>query len=152
MSITRRADYAVRLMYELAQLPQQTSLSIRDICEVADVPEAFARPLAKFLAEADMIRLSGYRGQLLALARPASEISMADLIRACEPTFSLSACTLDPPSCSRSGHCNVHRMWAALDAVVWQHLEGLTLADVAAGGWERAMQPGAVTSGLLGTA
>lgn len=134
MSITRRADYAVRLMYELAQLPDGTTLTLRDVCEAAEVPEAFGEPLAQFLSEAGLVRSQGYRGQLYSLALPAAEILMSDIIEACEPDFSLSACTRNPDSCQRSGHCGVHRMWAALDSMVWQRLGSLSLAAVVAEG------------------
>jgi Rrf2 family protein len=133
MSITRRADYAVRLMYELAQLPAGISLSIKDLCDAADVPEMFGEPLVQFLAEAQLVNAAGYRSHLLSLSRPASQITMAEVVRTCEPAFSLAACAHDPNTCDRSSHRGVHRMWGALDAVLWAHLERLTLEQVARG-------------------
>lgn len=154
MSITRRADYAVRIMYELAQVPEAASLSLRDLCEAGDVPTSFAEPLVQFLVDAGMVRSAGYRGQLLSLALPASEISMADLIRTTDPTFSLSPCTVEPHSCARSPHCGVRRMWAELDDVVWQRLAAITLADVATGAAKNGgdTSRGTLFPGLLGTA
>jgi Rrf2 family protein len=133
MSITRRTDYAVRLMYELAQLPQGATLSARDLCELADVPESFGGSLVPFLRDAGLVRAEGHRDHLLSLALPPHGITMADIIRACEPDFSLSQCTRDPQSCGRSGHCGVHEMWEALDRVVWTRLEATTLAEVSLG-------------------
>lgn len=131
MAITRRTDYAVRLMYELAQLPEGATLSMRDLCELAEVPENFGSSIVQFLIDAGMVAAEGYRSHLLSLALPASQITMADVVRTCEPDFSLSQCTRTPEVCGRSNHCGAHRMWTELDAIVWQRLEAITLAQVA---------------------
>lgn len=133
MAITRRTDYAVRMMYELAQLPPGTTLSTKDVCEVADVPESFGATIAAFLVESTLVSASGFRSHLLSLARPAKEITMDEIVYACEPKFSLSTCVRDPLSCKRSSHCGVHTMWASLDTIVIEHLKSMTLAEVALG-------------------
>lgn len=133
MPVTRRTDYAVRMMYELAQLPPGATLSLRDLCELADVPDSFGATVAAFLVESSLIRRSGYRDHQITLARPAIDITMAEIILACEPGFSLSQCAREPESCSRSPQCHVHAMWASLDHAVMSRLESLTLAHVARG-------------------
>jgi len=132
MPITRRTDYAVRLMYELAQLPHGVTISRRDLSAAAEVPEAFGEPLIGFLVEAGLVTEVGYSRNLLTLGAPAPSISMARIVCASEPSFSLSQCTRDPESCSRSAHCGVHSMWIDLDQIVWDYLRSTTLADVAA--------------------
>jgi len=133
MAITRRTDYAVRIMYELAQVPTGATLSIRDLCEAADVPENFGASIVTFLLAANLVRAEGYNKSLISLAVPPEQITMAQIIRACEPEFSLSQCTHEPQECARSPHCGAHRMWLELDAIVWQRLESISLAKVAAG-------------------
>ncbi len=133
MAITRRTDYALRLMYELAQLPQGATLSIRDLCEAADVPENFGASLATYLIGAGLVRSEGYNSHLMSLGKSAREITMGQIIRACEPEFSLAQCTNEPESCSRSRHCGVHLLWTELDAVVWERLDATSLAEVATG-------------------
>jgi len=120
-------------MYELAQLPPGATLSVRDLCEIAEVPDNFGASLVPFLVDAGLVETTGFRGQLLALSRPATQITMAEIVVTCEPDFSLAQCTRDPLSCGRSSHCGVHMMWAGLDQVVMSHLGGLTLAHVARG-------------------
>lgn len=132
MAITRRADYAVRMMYELAQLPAGTWLSVRDLCEAADVPATFGTPLVQFLVQAGLVSASGSRQHLLSLARPSSELTMAEIIRVADPEFSLAPCSADAEACDRSPHCGVHRMWQDLDTVLWQRLEETTLEQVVA--------------------
>lgn len=133
MSITRRTDYAVRIMYELGQVPYGASLSLRDVCALADVPESFGATIAAFLTEAALVSASGLNNKLLSLARTADQINMAEIVYACEPEFSLSQCARNPLVCDRSPRCGVHDMWDELDAVVVDHLMSVTLADVARG-------------------
>ncbi len=133
MAITRRTDYAVRLMLELAQLPPGVTLSRRDLFEAADIPESFGLTLVELLIASGLILAGGYNGHLLSLARPASAITMASVIRASEPDFSLAQCSRDPHQCNRSGSCAAHPMWADLDMLVWQRLDGVTLGDLTSG-------------------
>lgn len=133
MPITRRTDYAVRMMYELAQLPPGATLSLRDLCELADVPDSFGTTIAAFLVESSLIQRSGYRDYEITLARPAKEITMAEIILTCESGFSLSQCAREPDSCSRSPHCHVRTIWASLDHMVMSILGSVTLAQVARG-------------------
>jgi len=133
MPITRRTDYAVRMMYELAQLPPGVTLSIKDVCDIADVPESFGMTIAAFLVESSLVSAEGFRNRLLTLARPAREITMDEIVYACEPEFSLSTCVRDPLSCKRTSHCGVHTMWASLDTIIIDHLKSITLAEVAHG-------------------
>lgn len=133
MAITRRTDYAVRIMYELAQIPVGATLSVRDLCEAADVPENFGASIITMLCAASLVRCDGHNKHLIALALPPEQITMAQIIRACEPEFSLSQCTREPEECGRSPYCGAHRMWLELDALVWQRLEAISLATVVAG-------------------
>ncbi len=131
MPITRRADYAIRLMYELAQLPHGVTISRKDLCAGAAVPEAFGEHLVSFLIDAGLIKQSGYSSNIVSLAVPAETVSMARVVCASDPQFSLSECTRDPAHCDRSTHCGVHAMWIELDQLVWDYLRATTLAHVA---------------------
>lgn len=141
-------------MYELAQIPTGATLSVRDLCGAADVPENFGASIVTFLLAAGLVRCDGYNQHLLSLALPPEQISMAQIIRACEPEFSLAQCAREPDDCDRSGYCGAHRMWVELDAMVWQRLETITLAAVAAGMPAERTASGTPRSfsGLLGTA
>jgi DNA-binding IscR family transcriptional regulator len=120
-------------MYELAQIPTGATLSVRDLCEAADVPENFGASIVMFLTAAGLVRNDGYNKNLLTLGFTPEQITMAQIIRACEPEFSLAQCTREPEACDRSGYCGAHRMWSELDTLVWKQLESITLARVAAG-------------------
>ena len=152
MAITRRTDYAVRLMSELAQVPTGATLSVRDLCEVADVPANFGASIVAYLAEAGLVRTESYNNHLLSLARSAEEITVAEIVRASEPGFSLSPCVNDPASCCRSDQCRAHLLWSELDAVIWQHLETTALAQIAPGTSVQRKAPTVIAPSVAGFA
>jgi len=141
-------------MYELAQLPTGATLSIRDLCEAANVPDNFGASLATYLISAGLVRSEGYNSHLMSLAKSADEITMGQIIRASEPEFSLAQCTNEPESCSRSPHCGVHQLWMELDAMVWERLDSIKLAEVATGVHSTCTAERIATGlvGMMGTA
>lgn len=127
----RRADFALRMMCELAQLPPGAHLSIRDLCQSTDVPVIFGGPLVEMLAGAGLIRAQGSRQSLLSLSLPADRITVGQIMRVAEPDFSLSQYRCSYNTCTMPAECGVHRMWLTLDDVLWRQFDALTLADIA---------------------
>ncbi|MGZ4106472.1 MAG: RrF2 family transcriptional regulator, partial [Tumebacillaceae bacterium] len=71
----------------------------------------------------------GYR-----LARPASAITMAEVIRVLEGSLSPIGCLdegTDPVAfCARAGSCHTRKVWVRMAESIAAALSGLTLADV----------------------
>lgn len=130
MPKSRRADFALRMMSELAQLPPGAHLSIRDLCQATDVPVIFGGPLVEMLANAGLIRAQGSQQSLLSLARPAGQITVGQIMRVAEPDFTLSQYRCSFNTCTMPAQCGVHRMWLMLDDVLWRQFDALTLADM----------------------
>ena len=72
----------------------------------------------------------GYR-----LARPAGEVSVAEVIAAVDETIATNACRVGGPvGCTgRQERCLTHNLWAALGRHIHDFLGDVTLADVANG-------------------
>lgn len=130
MANNRRADFALRIMAEMAQLPPGAHLSIRDLCEATDVPVIFGAPLVETFARAGFIRAEGYRETLLSLAVPSDQITVGQIMRLVEPNFSLSQYRCSYNTCTMPAECGVHRMWLMLDDVLWRQFDALTLAEI----------------------
>ena len=131
MAITRRSDYAIRLMYELAQLPPGSRVCARDLCEAAGVPETFGSSLLPFLVDAELVKTSGYQDALFSLACPAREITMASIVRAAEPAFSLASAATGPLSTGERPPSKARALWHDLDRLVWERLASTTLSQLA---------------------
>jgi Rrf2 family protein len=130
--VSAKADYAVRAAVELAGAGEG-SLTAEVIASRQDIPMPF---LQKILHELRIARLvasqrgpdGGHR-----LARPADQMTVADVLRAVEGP--LAAVRGEPPEALHYGGSAepVQLVWIALRTNMREVLEGVTLADLAAG-------------------
>ena len=103
MEISRRTDYGVRVIIDLAALPEDSRASTGDIAERQNIPAPF---LAKIISQLSLSGLvSTYRGSGggVSLARPASEISLLQVIEALDGPLRLNRCAIEPDACPRNG-------------------------------------------------
>lgn len=131
MNITRRTDYAIRMLMEVARTGGDP-VSVRDLADTQGVPYAFARSIQRELVDAGFV--TAHRGVAggIALARPAAEITLLDVIESMQGPISCSVCTRDPDWCARLGGCDIHRVWREADEMVRRYLEERDLAGLIA--------------------
>lgn len=132
MEITRRTDYAIRLMLALAEAGGGP-VSVRELAEKQQVPYAFARGIQRDLVAAHLAETKRGATGGLCLARPAIEISLLDIIEAVEGPIALNMCTADPDWCQRMGACSVHQVWRGADALVKEYFRSKSLAGLVRG-------------------
>lgn len=87
MRISHRVDYAVRAMTRLARQGTGKSpapLSGHDLATTEDIPETFLDDILRSLRNAGLLRSQRGPGGGWLLARPAGDITVADIIRAVE--------------------------------------------------------------------
>ncbi|PZT69417.1 transcriptional regulator [Streptomyces sp. SW4] len=132
MRISARADYAVRAALLLAGAHDEP-LKTEAIAEAQEIPHKFLEGILNDMRRAGLVvsrrgAHGGYR-----LARPASEISVADVVRAVDGPL-VSVRGVRPPELTYSGPAeSLLPLWVALRANVRRILEGVSLAEVAAG-------------------
>jgi Rrf2 family protein len=132
MRITAKADYAVRAAIELARKDEGPTKGTA-IATRQSIPLKFLENILIDLRHAGLVRSQrGAEGGYW-LAKPATDISVADVIRAVEgPLASVrgeSPSDIDYPE----GAEELQRFWIAVRASVRSVAETVTLADLAAG-------------------
>jgi len=131
--ITAKADYAVRAAAELAAAEGTGPVKGERIATAQDIPLKFLENILSELRTAGIVASRrGAEGGYW-LDRPASEIAVADVLRAVEgPLASIRG--TGPERLTYQGAAEVlPQMWVALRASLRIVLEGVTLADLAAG-------------------
>lgn len=129
VEVTRRTDYAIRLLLELARVGGGP-LSVRELTERQGVPYAFARSIQRDLVGASLATTQrGAHGGVV-LARPASEITLRDIAEAMQGDVSCSVCSRDPKWCDRMSNCEVHHVWREVDSMVGDYLATKSLAGL----------------------
>jgi Rrf2 family protein len=130
--ISRRTDYAIRILVELAGRGGGGRLSARRLGEALEIPYPFARRIVTQLAAAGFVDTRRGVGGGVGLARPAADISLRDIVCSLDGSISLNECTRTPGFCSRSAECPVHEAWLEADGVLDRFLEAKDLASMAA--------------------
>ncbi len=135
MEISRRTDYGVRVIVDLTALPKNGRASTQEIAERQNIPAPF---LAKIISQLSMSGLvSTYRGSSggVSLARPASQITLLEVIEALDGPVRLNRCVIEPSACPRDDHCPVHVIWAKAQADLTDLLGDTTFDELASTGW-----------------
>ncbi len=91
MRLTKQTNYALRMLMYCAN--NQGSLSrIPDIAKAYAVSEFFLFKILQPLVEAGFIQTVRGRNGGIKLAKPATEISVADVVKVTEDNFSMAEC------------------------------------------------------------
>lgn len=132
MRISARSDYAVRAMAELAVADGGT-VRARDLSAAQDIPPRFLFSILRELRQHRLVvAVRGNEGGY-GLARPAAEITLADVIRAVDgPLANIRDLKLSEVSYEGAAAV-LPDVWRAVRVSLRQVLEGVTLADLAAG-------------------
>ena len=111
MQITRQADYAVRAVLYLAKLGPDQRAATSQIAKNQKIPSSSLAKIISQLSIAKLIETNrGARGGVV-LARPASEISLLEVVEAIDGPIELNECTASPGRCENADNCPLHEIW-----------------------------------------
>ncbi|HUL99239.1 MAG TPA: Rrf2 family transcriptional regulator [Mycobacterium sp.] len=133
MRMSAKAEYAVRAMVELATVDDGVLLKTDELAQAQGIPPQFLVDILSDLRTDRLVRSRRGRDGGYELARPAAEISIADVLRSIDgPLASVHDTGLGdlPYSGATAALTNV---WRALRASMRSVLEQTSLADVATG-------------------
>jgi Rrf2 family protein len=131
--VSAKTDYALRAAAELAASGGGRPVKAERIADAQDIPLRFLENILSELRHAGIVESRrGAEGGYL-LARPPAETPLADVIRAVDgPLANVSGHR--PESLEYRGSAEpLREVWVAVRAGLRDVLEGVTLADVAAG-------------------
>ena len=131
--VSAKADYALRACVQLAAAEGEGHVKGERIAQAQEVPVKFLENILGDLRQAGLVRSQrGVEGGYW-LARPASEITLADVIRAVEGPLA-NVRGVRPDAVTYQGAAEPLRdVWIAVRASLRSVLEAVTLADVASG-------------------
>jgi Rrf2 family protein len=107
LRLSKKADYALMAMKHLAVRADRGAASAREIAAHYDIPvELMAKVLQKLARRGLLVSQQGTRGGYL-LARPAMQISVADVIQSIDGPLTVTACSTGEEKCDQFSKCNV---------------------------------------------
>lgn len=137
MMISTKGRYALRMMLDFAENPQQL-ISLKEAAKRQGLSMKYLEAIVASLNRAGLVQSQrgkegGYR-----LARSADEISVAEIIRCTEGTLLPVNCpSLDGTPCERASECRSLPLWQALDRRIDGYLSSVSLEDVRLGNVEK---------------
>ncbi len=132
MHVTAKADYAMRAIVEISVAPNGRAKA-EQIASAQDIPLGFLRGILTDLRRSGLIVSQRSANGGFRLARPASEITIAEVVRSVEGPLALvrglRPTELDYPGATAP----LRDVWIALRANLRAVLDHTTIADVAEG-------------------
>ncbi len=123
MKISRKSRIAIKALLELTRLSDRQYMSLTEIAEKHFVSKSYLEHLFVLLRRQGLVRGMRGMGGGYRLARPASQISMADIIVAAEELLPIVDASAGGVSRARDA------VWFELTRQIYEFLDGISLAD-----------------------
>jgi Rrf2 family transcriptional regulator, cysteine metabolism repressor len=139
MMFSTKAEYGVRVMVALARHDGDAPISLSEIADEDGLPLAYLEHLVARLRKAGLVdSRRGARGGYL-LARPAKQITMAEVVEALEGSIAPIECITEGTDgtlvCAREAAddhrvCATKLLWTRVRGSIVRTLEDTTLSDL----------------------
>ncbi|MEW5790586.1 MAG: Rrf2 family transcriptional regulator [Pseudomonadota bacterium] len=146
MKLTTKGRYAVTAMLDLALYQEQGTVTLADIARRQMISLAYLEQLFGRLRRMGLVESVRGPGGGYHLARPASEIRVAEIIAAVNEPITTTLCGGDAAHRCKGNNvtCLTHDLWEELGSEIYRFLNGVTLGKLVAGhkskGGERPLQ------------
>ena len=133
MRLTHLADYAVVLMTAAARRPASARLSATELAAETGVPLPTAQKLMGQLVASGLLSSVRGAGGGFTLAKPGSEISLAEIVEAVEGPIAMTVCSGHEgvSDCALDAHCRVKPHMSIISNTVRGALGAVSLQSLA---------------------
>ena len=134
MNVTSKGRYALRVMLDLAQHPEDGFVSLKTVAERQGISMKYLEMIVGHLKKAELVESTrgkegGYR-----LSREASAYSVGEILTSIEDNLAPVSCIRDGSvACDHAELCLTIPMWMELDEITNRYLDSVTLADLLSG-------------------
>ena len=131
MRISTKGRYALRVMSALAADGSGEYMPLKEIAKKQQISEKYLEAIIKSLVKAKFVVGVRGKGGGYRLARPASELTVRDILVATEGSLAPVAC-LDAGrvKCPRAEECVTLPLWQGLNRIVQDYLSAITLEQL----------------------
>lgn len=132
LKINRQTDYAVRVVLALAKHGEGSRLSSAEIQQEMLIPKAFMTRIVAQLSRHGLINTYPGRDGGLTLPRPASQITLKDVVEAFEGPILLSECmqVKGENDCPFQSNCPVRSKWGRVQVAMLREMASITFEDL----------------------
>ncbi|MGK2941829.1 MAG: SUF system Fe-S cluster assembly regulator [Immundisolibacter sp.] len=129
LRVRKLTDYATVVMGHLAAA-SDTVHCASEVALCTGIALPTTSKVLKVLVRAGLLRSVRGQGGGYALARPAAEISVAQIVRSFEGPVGLTECGSGEGLCEQESVCSIRGNWQRINQMVLAALESMTLAEM----------------------
>lgn len=130
LRLSKKVDYGLIALMHLARYDDASSWSAREMAEAYQIPGGLLAKILQRLAQEDfLVSHHGKKGGYT-LARPAGEISVAEVVRAIDGPFALTQCGTEQGTCVQIDTCSAKSPLQRLHDNVAAMFATLTIAQM----------------------
>jgi Rrf2 family protein len=132
MRISTKGDYATRALQDLALHHDQGPIPIEKVASRQGLPVRYLEQLLLTLKRVGLLQSKRGVNGGYSLARPPSQITLGEILRAVEGPIDAIYCVGDPPrdQCAFETECVLREVWTRVSQAVSAIVDHTTLADL----------------------
>ena len=127
MKLSTKGQYAVRAMLDLALHYGEGPVLLKDVAKRQEISERYLEHLITPLKTAGLVKSARGAHGGFTLAKPPSEIKLADIIQITEGPIAVKECVDNPKACLRVPLCATRDIWSEVNRAINEVLESTTL-------------------------
>ncbi len=143
MHVNQTAQYALRALMRLAEMPAGSPARARDLSRSAGVPAAYLSKILRRLVREGLLRARKGHGGGFVLARRLDRIRLQDVFAAVGGELERDVCIFGNGRCDAADPCPLHDSWSELNDAFHAWSKRTTLRDLAAEPSARPARPSA---------
>ncbi len=132
--ISRTGMQALNALAALAELAPGEYLGAGSLARQTGAPGNYLGKLLRVLSAGRLLASQKGFGGGFRLARPATKVTLFDVLRHLEPVERWSGCFLGRARCANRGGCVVHHRWTRVREAYLAFLRNTTIADLRTAG------------------
>jgi len=129
LRISKLTDYATVILSFLALDPTRIA-SATMIAQAVHLSAPTVSKLLKILLEAHLVKSFRGTGGGYQLAKPAQNITIAEIVTAIEGNLAMTECCAPTSACAIHALCGIKENWQVINKIILTALAGLTLNDM----------------------
>jgi Rrf2 family protein len=135
LRLTKKADYGLMALKYLAEQPggsahSPLAQSAKDIAQAYHIPPPLLAKILQTLARAGLLVSHAGTNGGYALARPATEISAFEVIRAIDGPLFITSCITIHGTCDLAGHCTIKEPLRKVNDSITDLLSNIHISDL----------------------
>ena len=131
MELTRKGEYGVGGIIYLAQQEPGHVVLMNEIADAIQAPPNFLAKILQSFTKLGIVKSFRGTGGGFAIGRPASTISLREVVEAVEGPIMPNRCLIADGDCDRDDCCNVHQIWHKVQSSILDILESVTIEEMA---------------------